>query len=77
MLDRWMREYELQLVKARKERPHQFLWPDSELRDFLRKMRVCFENGHFNKETRTIRSTCAVLKIPFTYTAIAKFIKGK
>lgn len=75
-LNEWMSRYEIELVKARKEHPDRYLWPDGWLPQIVAKMRECFEKGHFNKDSLAIRATCKHFEIPLSFSAIAKFIKG-
>lgn len=72
-----MERYEIELVRARKERPDRFLWPDSQLQDIVDKMRDCFYRNQFNKDSLAIRATCKHFEIPLTFTAIRKFLEGK
>lgn len=66
--------YYQNLIKARREYPEEYTWPDSEMDLVFNRMTEAIKKGSFNKDSRTIKATCKELKIKHTYTAIAKFI---
>jgi hypothetical protein len=74
-LDNFMVVYEKHLRNVHKERPEEYAYPESELPTVLRKMRAAIANGTMNKNSLAFRRTCTELGIPYTYKAIAEFIK--
>ncbi len=78
-LNEWMERYEIELVRDRKLRGEKYLWPDSQLQEVCDRMRQSFANGpgHYNKDSHTIRATCKYFGLPYTFTAIDRFIKGE
>ncbi len=66
--------YYQNLLKARREYPEEYAWPDSEMSVVFNRMTKAIKTGTFNKDSRAFKATCKELKIKHTYTAIREFI---
>lgn len=77
-INKWMECYRDNLIRQRAKHPHRYHWPDEMLDDVCERMRAGFLKGpgHFNKDSFVIRAVCDHFGIPYTYTAIARFISG-
>jgi hypothetical protein len=73
-----MEIYERELVKSRAENPGKYLWPDEKLPEVLDHMREGFARGpgRYNKDSPVVRAVCKHFGLPFTFSAIDKFLRG-
>ena len=69
-----MEVYSEKLKEARKQFPHDYIWPESQHDFVLQRMRVAIARGSFNKDSHAFKATCKKLKIKNTYKAIKEFI---
>jgi hypothetical protein len=66
--------YYQNLLKARREYPKDYAWPDSEMSVVFNRMTKAIKVGSFNKDSHAFKWTCKELKINHTYKAIREFI---
>lgn len=78
-LNEWMERYEIELVKLRTDNPDRYLWGNEKLQEVVDKMREGFAlgPGRYNKDSAAVRATCKHFGLPYTFSAIEKFLKGK
>jgi hypothetical protein len=72
----FIRTYEQELIKARKDFPNDYIWPESEFPKVMERMTRAIRKRSFNKEGHAFKNTCKRLGLKYTYTAIDTFLKG-
>jgi hypothetical protein len=76
-IERWMDVYTRELTAAVEKYPAEYVFPVETVPTVAAKMRAAFLRESFNKDGRAIKATCKHFGIPYTYTAIRKFLAGE
>ena len=72
--ERFTGEYAVQLEKAVREHPAEYVWPLADVAIVAAKMSAAFARKSYNKEGRAIRMTCKALLIAYTYRDINAYL---
>lgn len=73
-LEKFLETYHVELERAVRENPTEYMWPLSQLETVFGRIRVAIERQSFNKDSHAFRATCRILKIKHTYKAIQEYI---
>ncbi len=73
-MNKWMAEYEKQLLLAVEKFPKEYGFGPEMVSEVAGRMRRAFCAGTFDKDGRAIKATCKALGIKHTYKAIKEFI---
>ncbi len=74
--ERFLQLYTVKLVAAIKRDPDAYFYQETAAPAVAAKMVRALAQGTGNKNSSSIRATCRELGIPYTYAAIASFLKG-
>ena len=66
--------YREELENAVRNFPQEYAFGLSEVNDVAHRMRLAFDRGSYNKDSRAIKATCKRLGIKHTYTAINAYL---
>lgn len=74
-LQEFMRVYSKWLKHYRETKPEEYHWDMSQFNTVVGRVFQAVQKGRFNKDSHAFKATCKELGIPWTYKAIAEFIK--
>ncbi len=74
-LGEFMRTYNKWLLHFRTTKPSEYQWDMAQYNEVCGRMFKAIQRGSYNKNSESIKATCKELGIPWTYKAIAEFIK--
>ncbi len=77
-IDRFVGVYEKALTQMVQKYPNEYGYSVSDVPGVVKKMKIGFENGTYNRDGRAIKLTCKMLRIPYTYSGInGYFVDGE
>lgn len=69
--------YMVELSAAIEKYPNEYAYSKAQVPEVVERMKMAFDKGSYNKDSRAIKRVCKILGIKHTYKAINEFVGVK